>query len=348
MKNYILPIALFSTITIGLHSCKKEDTKKSYEVPTTYNFDSVDYSGQTYRLDMLTELLNEVKKANTAGVVVTAQRLKEMYSNTNAPFADATLNTSGKQLKDKTFATEQAVIEALFDGVEAASSAGQTGSDGVAGIVGTRLFDADGIEYKESIEKGLYGSLIYYQICEVYLSSSKIGSSIAKKDRQHHWDEAFGYYGVPKDFPTNKNGIRFLGKYGNDRDALISINSKVMNAYLKGRAAINNDDNDEVVKQAAIVKEAIESVIVATAIHYLNEANVGFGNDNTRNHTLSEFRGLLKALKFNSSKKITDSQLADLLNTIGNSNWKITQANILKVRNDLSAIYGLDAIKEQL
>lgn len=353
MKKYILSIALFATITIGLNSCKKDDTTKNYDVPTTYNFDNVDYSGQTYRLDMLGELTNEMKKGNTKGTAVSAQKLKDMYANANAPFSDAALNTSGKKLKDKTIATEQANIEKWMDDLAAASQSTVNGSNGVAGVVeeGTAkyLCDANGVEHIQWIEKGLFGSLIYYQIAEVYLSDSKIGASVAKADRQHHWDEAFGYYGVPKDFPANKTGVRYIGKYGNDRDALLNINSTIMNAYLKGRAAINNDDNEEVKKQTAIIKETIEKVLAGTAIKYLNDANKNFATNNAvRNHVLSEAVAFIRALKFNSSKKISDTQLNDILNTLGTNNWTITQANILKARNDLSAIYGMDAVKEQL
>jgi len=349
MKNYILPIALFATITIGLNSCKKDDdTKKTYDVPTTYNFDSVDYSGQTARLDMLGELTTEMKKGNIKGTSVSAQKQKDMYANENSPFANATLNTTGKRLKDKTFLSEQTVLEGYMDALAAASQSAVDGANGTAGVVGTYLCDANGIEHIQWIEKGIFGSVFFYQIAEVYLGDSKIGASVVKKDRQHHWDEAFGYYGVPKDFPTNKTGIRYIGKYGNDRDVLLGINSTIMNAYLKGRAAINNDDNAEVTKQAAIIKETIEKVLAATAIKYLNDANKGFGNDATRNHTVSEAVAFIRALKYNPSKKISDTELTTLLSTIGSNNWNITQQNITDARNSLSTIYGLDAVKNQL
>jgi hypothetical protein len=348
MKKYYLPIVLFTTITIGLSSCKKDDNKKTYDVPTTYNFDSVDYTGQTQRLDMLGELSTAMKKGNVKGTAVSAQSLKDMYSNANSPFTGTGLSASGKKLKDKTFATEQSVLESYMDALAAASQSAVDGADGTAGVVGTYLCDANGIEHIQWIEKGIFGSVFFYQIAEVYLSDSKIGASVAKKDRQHHWDEAFGYYGVPKDFPTNKTGIRYIGKYGNDRDALLGINATVMNAFLKGRAAINNDDNEEVVNQAVIVKETIEKVLAATAIKYLNDANKGFGTDATRNHTLSEAVAFIRALKYNSSKKISDTELSNVLNTIGANNWNITQQNITDARNSLSTIYGLDAVKDQL
>jgi hypothetical protein len=348
--NFKLSLLISSLLAITtIYSCKKDDPDtKTYDVPTTYNFDSVDYSGQTARLDMLGELSTAMKTGNTKGTSVSATTLKDMYANTNSPFTGTGLNTSGKKLKDKTFLSEQTVLEGYMDALAAASQSAVDGADGTAGVVGTYLCDANGIEHIQWIEKGIFGSVFFYQIAEVYLNDSKIGASVAKKDRQHHWDEAFGYYGVPKDFPTNKTGIRYLGKYGNDRDALLGINATIMNAFLKGRAAINNDDNAEVTKQATIIKETIEKVLASTAIKYLNDATKGFGTDATRNHTLSEAIAFIRALKFNSSKKISDTQLADVLSKLGTNNWNITQQNITDARNSLSTIYGLDAVKDQL
>lgn len=348
MRKLLLSLSLFSLVSIILNSCKKGKDTNKYDVPTTYTFDSVDYSGQTTRLDMITELLTEVKKGNTSGTIVSAQKLKDMYANINNQFTVAALNTSGKKLKDKTFASEQTIIESYFDLLETASQSTQPGSNGVAGIVGTRLYDANGIEYKEAIEKGLMGALIYYQISEVYLSESEIGASIAKSNRQHHWDEAFGYYGVPVDFPSNLTGIRYWGKYGNERDALLGVNATIMNAYLKGRAAINNDDNAEVTKQASVIRENLEKVLAGTVLHYINDAIDAFGDDNTRNHTLNEFTGIVRALKFNSAKKISDAQIADILNLVGTNYYNVTLPNLNAAKNSLSTIYGMDAVKDQL
>lgn len=348
MKKSFHFFALLMLIAVGFSSCKKDETKKNYTVPTTYTFDSVYFSNSNTRLLMISELLSEIKKANTLGTVVTAQRLNDLFTNNNSPFSNTALNTSGLQLKNQVITNQQTVIESLFSAIETTSQASQAGSDGVAGVVGTgsaaRLLDANGIEYKESVEKGLFGALLNYQICEVLLSPSNIGASVNQKTRQQSWDAAFGYYGIPIDFPTNKTGLLFIGKYGNDRDTTLlkGINSTIMTAFLKGRAAIDNNDNDEVSTQAAIVKESVERVLAATAINYLTTANANFGNDVTRCHTLSEFRGLLKALSYSSTKKITDAQIADISNTIGNSNWTITQANILSARTTLAAIYGLN------
>lgn len=350
MKKFTL-LALTAVTLLTITSCKKEK-QNDYPVPTTYNFDNVDYSGQTYRLAMITALVNEVKKGNTAGTTLNAQLLKNMYANSGSPFANDTLNNSGKQLKDKTFAADQAVLESIFDEAAATSAANATAANGTAGIVtnGSKsyLVDAHGIEYKEAVEKTLQGALIYYQITAVYLSEDKIGKQVAIADRQHHWDEAFGYFGVPIDYPTNTTGLQHVGKYANDRNALVGNATAVMNAFLKGRAAINNNDNNTVTEQVAIIRENVEKGVAATAVHYINGALANVGDAPTFHHNMSEGYFLVKSLKYNPAKKITDTQIQTLLGYYGTNFYTVSTTDLQAAKNLLSTIYGFDAIKDQL
>lgn len=350
MRKHIIPVVLV-IFTLAIQGCKKDKTT-NYEVPTTYNFDGVNYSGQTYRLAMITELVNEVKKGNVAGTLLNAQLLKNMYSNTGSPFLNDTLNTSGKQLKDKTFATDQIALETVFDAAATASAANAIAANGTAGIItnGTRsyLVDENGLEYKEAVEKTLQGALIYYQITAVYLSEDKIGAQVALADRQHYWDEAFGYFGVPVDYPTNQTGLLHIGKYANDRNALLGNSTAVMNAFLKGRAAINNSDNETVAEQAAILKEQIERGVTATAVHYINGALTNIADAPVFHHNASEAYFIIKSLKYNPSKKVTDTQLQTLINYFGGNFYNVTTTDLQSAKNLLSTIYGFDAVKDQL
>lgn len=350
MKNSIFALVAFS-IAFGFQSCKK-DNNTDYDVPSTYNFTNVDYSGQTYRLAMITALVNEVKKGNTPGTSINGTLAKNMYDNTGSPFANDTLNTSGKKLKDKTFAADQAVLESYIDAAAAVSAANANASNGTAGILtnGTKnyLVDAAGIEYKEAVEKTLQGALIYYQITAVYLSEDKIGAQVPLADRQHHWDEAFGYFGVPVDYPSNNIGLQHIGKYANDRNVLLGNATAVMNAFLRGRAAINNGDNATVTEQAAIIREHVERGIAGTAVHYINGALANVSDAPTLHHNLSEGYFLIKSLKYNPEKKISDAQIQSLLNYFGSNFYTISTIDLQAAKNLLSTIYGFDSIKDQL
>ncbi len=359
-KTLILPVLALSIL---FSACTKENeapTSTNYEIPETYTFDIVNYTGQTQRLLMVDELVNEIKKANVPNTQVSALKLKEMYSNLNNPFSYAILNTSGKQLKDKTFLTERNIIELYFDSLEMASKSTNPGSEGVAGVVssndGTRkyLLSANGIEYKERIDKGLMMALMYYQITSVYLSPEKMNvdnTTINEANgtpMQHHWDEAFGYLSVPTDFPTNIVGIKYLSKYINARNAVLDCNKTLMNAFIKGRAAINNKDYVTRDAQIDIIISTIEKTMAASAINYLNQAKTNFADNALRCHTLSECYGFIYGLKFNDKKKITNTQIDNLLATLGNNYYTISLNQIEAVKSELASIYNLNSVKDIL
>lgn len=343
-------------------SCNKEDESPMVTTPTTYNFENVNYSGQTARLDMLEELEGEMKKGNTAGTIVNAEKLKNMYANENAPFSNEALNTSGKQLKDKTFSLDRPFFESLLDKIAAASTSNTPGSNGVAGVVestdGTKsyLFDENGVEYTQVVLKGLMGAVFYHQVVGNYLTEDKIGRSVDNSTvkegegtpMEHHWDEAFGYFGVPVDFPANKVGARYFGKYSDQVNQAIGSNEAIMNAYLKGRAAISNKDMDTKEAQTAILIEEWEKLVAACTILEINKAKAAFGDDASRNHLLSEAIGFALALKYNPNKKITQEQINSVLEKIGDNLYEVSLEDLNEAIDIISSIYGLDNVKNNI
>lgn len=370
MKN--LSISLSIILALFLGACKKDKKEpepepdpdpQTYTVPTTYNFSNVNYLGQTQRLDMVAELKTYMSTGNTSLTVLSAQKMKEMYQNINNQFTGTGLNTSGKDIKSKVFSLDQNLFENFMDSLSAASTSTVAGSNGVAGVVvnpndATKkyLCDKNGIEWTQVIEKGLMGALMYYQTTAVYLDASKIGNSVDNTNvvagqgtnMEHHWDEAFGYFAVPIDFPTSTSGIRFWGKYCNDRNAIIGSNATIMNAFLKGRAAISNKDYTTRDAQVVIVRDGWEKVIAATIISYVNSTKTNITNDAIRNHNCSEIKGFLMNFKYNPTKKLTSTEIAQLETYLGNNFYNISAANLDQIKDMLSTKYGLDSVKNSL
>jgi hypothetical protein len=332
----------------------------TYTIPTTYNFTNTNYSGQTARLDMIGELLTYIKTANNTGTTISAAAMRAMFTNQNAPFTSAILNTSGKQLKDKVYLADQAVVESFIDSAALASTITTSGTNGVAGVVQSTttptrkyLCNAKGMEFKELVEKNLYGSLVYYQAMK-YLDGLNTDDNtiiIAGEGTamSHHADEAFGYFGVPIDFPVNITGVRAWGSYCNRRNAILTtINATIMNAFLANRAAISNNDYAKRDENIKLIKDTWEKVIAATAISYLNSAKLSITDDAIRNHALSEAYGCIKALNYRIDKLITNVQLTQVLNHLGDNFYTISITNIDQARDLLSNVYGLDAVKTTL
>ncbi|MCB0397818.1 MAG: DUF4856 domain-containing protein [Flavobacteriales bacterium] len=362
--KYIFPICLIGLI-VTASSCKKEDPdptpeETGYTIPTTYAFTNVDHTGQTQRIAMLDELSSYMNTGKISGTVLDAQKMKDMYANAGNPFSDATLNGSGKQLKNKTYAADQSLFDSYFDNLALASQSTVAGSNGVAGVVAsssdaskTYLLDANGIEYNQLIRKGLMGAIFYYQATSYYLENivtddNNTVTSGEGTAMEHHWDEAFGYFGVPVDFPTNTSDAAYWGSYSNQRDAVLGSNKTMMDAFLKGRAAISNKDYTSRDEAVTTLREMWERICVGSAIHYLNSVKLNLANDGVRCHELSECLGFIYSLKYNVDRKITDSQITDVLNHIGTNLYNVTATDLDNARDLLSTIYGLDDIKNIL
>lgn len=362
-------IFLAAAVALTLASCDKDNNE--YTVPATYNFTNVNYSGQTSRLQMLDELIEYIDEAKVpAAPALDATKLKNMYANQNNEFALAALNTSGKQLKDKTVSTEQDNIDALLDAVALASqSTNQVAASGQAGIAtsndGTKtyLLNANGVQLSELIEKAIMGSCFYYQTTAVYLGSGKmdVDNETVVTDEgttmEHHWDEAFGYFGVPIDFPTNTTGIVFWGKYCNSRNTLLATNSELMNAFLKGRAAISNKDIATRDLMIAEVRRVWQKVAAATAVSYLNKAKNSIATDAAAtHHALSEAYGFIWGLKFGGDNDMTAAQVDALLalfatsaNPLDANFYNTTAAQIQSAIDAMIGYYpSLTSVKDSL
>ena len=364
LSLFLLAAALF----IGVASCDDTTDDAGYDIPDTYTFENVSYDGQLQRLSQLQEMKSYLVTAENDGAILDANRLKAMFANdaANANW-DRTYDAS-KQLKSKTFENEQAWYESLMDKVAIASqSAAQTAAEGQAGTAvstdGAKryLLDANGVELTQLIEKGLMGACFYYQATAVYFGDGKMdvdnetvepGEGTAM---EHHWDEAFGYFGVPTDFPVTTDGVVFWGKYSNGRDALLGTNTDMMEGFIKGRAAISNDDletRDEAIEE---VRATWEKVSAATAVHYLNAALANPDDVARRHHAISEAIAFTYSLQFNPIKAVSNTQVQDWIAQMAGSAdvdqmnlYQVTDADLEAVRSAISTTFGFDDMMSEL
>lgn len=383
MKLKFTQAGIFFMVAI-FSGCGDDDTagNTKLEVPSSYVFErdgssTVDYSGQADRLNMLSEMKAYINKGDK-GELVEAARLADMFANTNSPFADGDLNSSTKKLEDKTFASEVQKVKDLFTAAQQASenvvANGTVASEGVAGRLqrGTTtnfiLVNEKGWEFTQFVEKGLMGSTFYNQIFNAYLTDGKIGDGVENvalvdgknyTEMEHHWDEAFGYFGVPVDFPAGDPVLedserRFWANYTNSVDALLGTNSLLMDAYLKGRTAIVNKEYEIKNEQREAIYAGHELVAVAVAVHYINEAIGNFNDGDTGNafHHLSEGYQFVKALQYSPVKQISQTQIDKILSedfgTDGDF-WTASIEGLSAAKNTLVSVYTeLEPIKDQL
>jgi len=346
-----LRISLVFSLGFVVSCTDPEPGDTSYDVPTSFNFENASYSGQVDRLNMLSELETYMKLAN-AGEVVDAETLKAMYANEGIVWSSAAFAAAQptKDLASKTFDSHQVVISSLMDELAELSVSGTltTSNDGAK----TYLFNENGFEPIQLIQKGLL--VVYFNTKEtsVYLSDAKmdVDNDIdalevgAYTDMQHHWDEAFGYFGAPTEFSmANTDGSVFWAKYAKKtmNGGLNTIDNLMLDGFILGRAAVNNEDYICRDKAIETIRGEWEMIPVSAALHYLNGALENITDDALRNHELSEAIAFISALKYNVEATVTATAVDVIIAELGTNLYEVTPEMINNTRTALANAFGI-------
>ena len=369
--NFITAMA-FGLLAVFSGCNEGSEEQVAYDVPSSYLFlrdgkSSVSFQGQKDRLNMLSEIKSYLQKGD-AGEELDADLLLKMFANTDAPFKSDDLNSSTKQIENKTAAEDVTFFKELFEEAEAVSrtvkSEGTTATKGKGGQI-ERIskesfvnVNAKGWEFTQMVEKGLMGALIYHQIYNVYLTVERVGNDVENElleegenytPMEHHWDEAYGYFGVPIDFPNGEpplsgSNARFWGEYTLSRNDELDVANSLMTAYITGRAAIVAKDYDTKDAQIFKIREQHELVAAATAVHYINAAlqNIADDDQGSLFHHLSEAYGFVNAIKYNPKKSLTSTEINTILNTHFGKNadfWMVTKESLQAAKGIFATSY---------
>ena len=360
-KSISLSLILSAALITG---CEDDDPSNTLpeliDVPETYSFENVSYTGQTDRQNQMEEMTTYVKSANVEGVVLDLEVLTAMWKNTGDN-ANGNFNfSSTKQLKDKCFAPDQPLIESYLRMAVNASESTEFGSNGVAGRITSadgseaRLYDENGWEHAQLIEKTIMGAVFYYQAVTIYMGSEKMdvdNETVVPgegTEMQHHWDETYGYLGATNDFPEDTENVRFWANYCNGRDPIIESNEKLSGALRTGRAAIDIDDLEIRDQAITVAREEWEKVVAATAIHYLNDGIQNLADDYERNHDLSEAYAFIHSLMYNEEKSITNAEIEEVKALMGENFYEVTAEGLTAARDKLAVIFGMEDVKTLL
>jgi hypothetical protein len=384
LKNSLqFRFALVVLAIMGLASCNTENeatpqlrTKIDYTAlaaATSYSALFVDETGKTTvdltngnnRYKMFQALNTYISSSISSNKLIDAAVLKNMYNNTGNAFADSTkLNTSGVQLRNSTASsladTEgekvRAYIEANFTAMaEASKSVTATAAKGKAGKLGTYLVDEKGIEPIQIIQKSLIGALQYDYIGNVLLTkgleadNSKPVTGKNYTQLEQNWDEAYGLLTLN---PVFLKGSTYVAR-GTTEFALGSYiweynkgaYAQIYPAFLKGRAAIVNNDKVELKKQADFIKAEIEKAIAASAMGYLGPKYVAAQTDAARAHAIGEGLGFIYSLRFatinGADATFSDNILKALILDAPGGFWDLTPAKLSTASDAIKAKFKL-------
>ena len=343
---------------------KKENNSclydSDYSIPTTYSFtdasgnSTVNFSGQTERLDQLSEMVVLLKSGTST--VLSSQDIKDMFANTNGDGNGLFSFTSTKQLLNKCFSLDTSMFQTWMDEIALASvSNASIAADGQAGTLSsgtsTYLFDENGKEHVQLIEKGLMGAVFMNQALNEYFGDVKmnvdnttaVDPSLGEyyTTMEHHFDEAFGYFGVSSDFPSIVPD-RFWGKYCNNQNAAINSNEDMMSNFLKGRAAITGKEIADRDQAIAAIRNEWEAISAHQAMAYLDGAIANFGIDDAKFlHELSEAYAFAWNLRYAplETRKMSTSEHAALMAQFPSNFWSITLADLNNIKSTINSKY---------
>lgn len=347
----------FSAILGGLTlaSCSSDDSpsgsEETLEIPSTYTFErdnvsTVDFNGQTTRLEMTSEILANFNDFDNAS----EELLLNMYANENSPFENSALNNSGKSVKSKVaasslfFATntvesselkndfENFIVEQMTTVKANRNELAEAGKAGqIAQGTTVRYVNEKGLELNQAFAKGLIGGLLADQILNNYLSNAVLdeGDNRSNNDAgitedgksyttmEHKWDEAYGYlYGnpsIPAEDPNsvlNESSDRLLFSYLGQVDAdedFAGIAESTFEAFKTGRAAIVAGDYELRDEQVAIIRTNLSKVIGVRAVHYLKEGEEALAAGNYG----SAFHALSEGYGFIYSLRFTNNNFGE-------------------------------------
>ena len=295
----------------------------------------------------------------TANAHIDAPVLKNMFSNIGNPFTDITtstinvdgdqLNASNVQLRNvvaSSLSNEDAeavrtLLEGYFEDIEEAShSVNNTASVGVAGKLGNYLVDEKGIEIAQVIQKSLIGALQLDYIGNVLLDDglSADNHSLVSGENytqlEHNWDEAYGLLTLNPIYldsatADNRNTTEFgAGSYIWEYNK--ANFDKIFPAFLKGRAAIVNNDVAELQSQATFIRTEFEKTLANAALGYLGKWKTG-ATDAARAHAIGEGIGFIYSLRFatihNVDAAFSDGLINDLIGST-NGFWDLNADKI--------------------
>lgn len=363
------------------HNLRTQIDYSTLTSATPYSLLFVDASGATTvdltegnnRFKMFQAINYYSSSSVSANTHIDAPKLRNMFSNTGNAFTDiststisvtgADLNASNVQLRNvvassKPSAEAEAVrikIETLFDEIEEASHfLNTTASQGVAGKLGNYLVDAKGIEIAQVIQKSLIGALELDYIGNVLLDEGLTADNHSLvgdhnyTQLEHNWDEAYGLLTLNQIYlegatDASRNTVEFaLGSYIWEYNKANYAN--IYPAFLKGRAAIANNDKAELQTQADFIRTELEKTLANSAIAYLEKWKNNPTDAAARTHAVGEGVGFIYSLRFaemhDADASFSDAILTDLIGS-ANGFWDLDAAKINAAVESIKAKFGL-------
>lgn len=319
MKHILLSASvMFGTLLLS--SCNKDDivgeVRPELKIPEVYDGSAFEKNAAD-ELGLLSKLgaISSAMKPGREGKLVD-------YSTLSAILNDGT--PSLKSVGSTYYLSKIDGAGNWLDELAKASGGTYVPGDsiGEGGTFGGYLFDENGVELEQLVEKGMFGAVLYKHAND--LLSGKINAATA--------DKVLAIFGAHPSFPNSNdkdlhaNPDKFIANYTARRDKNEVENPgfylQIKNALIKLQAAGKAGDEykKEQEEAAEAIRENWEKANAATIINYahsivdkLSNTTPSEADQASAIHSVAECIGFVQGLKTVSGKKITDAQIDELL-----------------------------------
>ena len=319
--KHISYIFVFMAFMLAI-SCKKKDTPRpDLQIPANYDGTNFASNAATQQnvLSQLTALAAEAQRGRNATNTLAKTDLDNLFSAGNPSLANVITTYFRGRLEGS---------GGWFDEIAKASGNTYTPappSGGQGGVFGGYLFDENGLEIEQLIEKGQFGATLYKHATDLIAAGNFTEATI---------DQMLAIFGATPNFSNSgSNNVaadvrdRAMANYAARRSDINDNNSlyvQMKNQFIKLQAAIRagaayNKERDEAI---AAIKLTWEKINAATVINYchstiatLSQTNPSDAQKGSALHALGEAIGFIHGFRTipQSHKKITDTQIDELL-----------------------------------
>ncbi len=329
---------------------------------------TVDVAEGNAKLSMFKALNDTIRNLISTNSHIDAELLSDMFYNVGSPFKSAELNAFNTNINDYVASSREdgeatevrdLIVEHFTDLEVASHNIDQTATPGNAGKLGNYLVDDQGIEIIQVIQKSLIGALQLDYIGNVLLAEGLMAENYETVSDEnytaleHNWDIAYGlftlnnHYAVDWTTSTKGSVTEFAaGSYVWEYNKTDFPN--IHAAFLKGRAAIVNNDATELQTQATFIRTAIEKAIANAAVGYLqkykDETGVDVAAEGKRVHAIGEGLGFIYSLRFadihGADATFSDGLITDLIGST-NGYWDLTPTKAQTAIDAIKTKFGI-------
>ncbi len=336
---------------LSLISCNDNDTNPRLSIPTAYDASTFASNASTEQavVSALAALTTEAQKGRT-GAVVSKTALDNLFTAGNPALSGiATAYYKGRLEGENGW----------FD--ELAKSSGGTYTPGTptgeGGVYGAYLFDENGLEYEQLIEKGQFGATLYNHA--IALISGTLTEATA--------DQLLAIFGAKPGFAnsgsSNVNADirdRAMANYAARRDKNDGngLYSQIKTQFIKLQAALKagnafNQERDEAISEIKLIWEKVNAATVInychTVIATLSATSPTDAQKSAALHAYAECVGFTHGWRTipQAHKKITDTQIDEVL-TLLNAPYDATPTSYKFVTDAVNELPKLTQVIDKL